>query len=93
MNHGLEYTGGRAVADTLAQLGSEVLFGLPGQHALSIWDGIAEVDLRVVHSRTELAATFAADGYARTSGQPTAVVLSTGPGALNSLTGLMEAAL
>jgi acetolactate synthase-1/2/3 large subunit len=93
MNQDLEYTGGQAVADTLAHLGSDVVFGLPGQHALSIWDALAEVDLLAVHSRTELAATFAADGYARTSGRPAAVVLSTGPGALNSLTGLMEAAL
>ena len=68
MNDGSEYTGGRAVADTLAHLGTDVVFGLPGQHALSIWDAFAEVELRAVHSRTELAATFAADGYARTSG-------------------------
>ncbi|MEO8290091.1 MAG: thiamine pyrophosphate-binding protein [Gaiellaceae bacterium] len=84
--------GGHVVVDALEALGAEAAFGLPGVHALGIWDGLRESRVRYVGFRTELCAAFAADGYARAGGQPAPLLLSTGPGALNSLTGLMEAA-
>jgi acetolactate synthase I/II/III large subunit len=84
--------GGHLVVESLEALGAEVVFGLPGIHALAIWEGLRRSDLRYVGLRTELNAGFAADGYARVSGKPGVVLLSTGPGALNSLTALMEAA-
>jgi acetolactate synthase-1/2/3 large subunit len=84
--------GGHVVVDALESLGAEAAFGLPGVHALAIWDGLRAASLRYVGFRTELNAAFAADGYARAGGKPAALLLSTGPGALNSLTGLMEAA-
>jgi len=84
--------GGHLVVESLEALGAEVVFGLPGIHALGIWEGLRGRDLRFVGLRTELNAAFAADGYARASGRPAPVLLSTGPGALNSLTALMEAA-
>jgi acetolactate synthase-1/2/3 large subunit len=84
--------GGHVVVESLEALGAEVVFGLPGIHALAIWEGLRESNLRYVGLRTELNAGFAADGYARASGKPAVLVLSTGPGALNSLTALMEAA-
>jgi acetolactate synthase-1/2/3 large subunit len=84
--------GGHLVAESLAALGAEVAFGVPGVHALPIWEGLRGGSLSVYGTRTELAAGFAADGYARSSGQPAPLLLSTGPGALNSLTALMEAA-
>ncbi|HEX3689132.1 MAG TPA: thiamine pyrophosphate-binding protein [Solirubrobacteraceae bacterium] len=84
--------GGHLVAESLAALGAEVAFGVPGIHALPIWEGLREGSIAVYGTRTELAAGFAADGYARSSGQPAPLLLSTGPGALNSLTALMEAA-
>jgi acetolactate synthase I/II/III large subunit len=84
--------GGHVVVDALEALGAEAAFGLPGVHALAIWEALRESPLRYVGFRTELNAAFAADGYARASGKPAALLLSTGPGALNSLTGLMEAA-
>jgi acetolactate synthase I/II/III large subunit len=80
------------VVDALEALGAEAAFGLPGVHALGIWEALRESSLRYVGFRTELNAAFAADGYARAGGKPAALLLSTGPGALNSLTGLMEAA-
>jgi acetolactate synthase-1/2/3 large subunit len=83
--------GGHLVAETLEALGAEVAFGLPGVHALAIWDGLRSSGIRYLGFRTELNAAFAADGYARASGTPTPVLLSTGPGALNSLTAIMEA--
>jgi acetolactate synthase-1/2/3 large subunit len=85
-------TGGRLVAESLEALGAEVAFGVPGIHALAIWDGLRTSPIRTVGLRTELSAGFAADGYARTSGRPAPLLLSTGPGALISLAALMEAA-
>ncbi len=85
-------TGGRLVAESLEALGAEVAFGVPGIHALAIWDGLRTSPIRAIGLRTELSAGFAADGYARTSGRPAPLLLSTGPGALISLAALMEAA-
>jgi acetolactate synthase-1/2/3 large subunit len=85
-------TGGRLVAETLEALGAEVAFGVPGVHALAIWDGLRTSSIRTRGFRTELNAGFAADGYARTTGRPAVLLLSTGPGALISLGALMEAA-
>ena len=88
--------GGHLVAESLAALGAEAAFGVPGIHALPIWEGLRDGGgrdpIHVYGTRTELAAGFAADGYARSSGHPAPLLLSTGPGALNSLTALMEAA-
>jgi acetolactate synthase-1/2/3 large subunit len=84
--------GGHVVVETLEALGARVVFGLPGIHALAVWEALRTSSLRAVGLRTELDAGFAADGYARASGRPAPVVLSTGPGALISLAALMEAA-
>ncbi len=85
-------TGGSLVAESLEALGAEVAFGVPGIHALAIWDGLRTSSIAAIGLRTELSAGFAADGYARTSGRPAPLLLSTGPGALISLAALMEAA-
>ncbi|HEU4448985.1 MAG TPA: thiamine pyrophosphate-binding protein [Gaiellaceae bacterium] len=85
-------TGGSLVAESLEAAGAEVAFGVPGIHALAIWEGLRTSSVRAVGLRTELDAGFAADGYARTSGRPAPLLLSTGPGALISLAALMEAA-
>jgi acetolactate synthase I/II/III large subunit len=87
-----ERIGGHVVAESLAALGADVAFGVPGIHALAIWEGLRSGPVRVYGTRTELAAGFAADGYARSSRRPAPLLLSTGPGALNSLTAMMEAA-
>jgi acetolactate synthase-1/2/3 large subunit len=84
--------GGHLVAESLTALGAEAAFGVPGVHALAIWEGLRTSPIRVYGTRTELSAGFAADGYARSSGRPAPLLLSTGPGALNSLTALMESA-
>ncbi len=85
-------TGGSLVAESLEALGAEVAFGVPGIHALAIWASLRTSSIRTIGLRTELSAGFAADGYARTSGRPAPLLLSTGPGALISLAALMEAA-
>jgi acetolactate synthase-1/2/3 large subunit len=84
--------GGHVVAESLAALGAEVAFGVPGIHSLGIWEALRISPVRTYGTRTELCAGFAADGYARSTGRPAPLLLSTGPGALNSLTAIMEAA-
>jgi acetolactate synthase-1/2/3 large subunit len=85
-------TGGELLAECLTSLGADVVFGLPGIHALPAWEGLRRRRIPSVVMRTELSAGFAADGYARSTGRPAPLLLSTGPGALNSMTALMEAA-
>jgi acetolactate synthase-1/2/3 large subunit len=84
--------GGHLVAETLEALGAQVAFGVPGIHALAIWEALRTSPIAAYGNRTELCAGFAADGYARSTGRPAPLLLSTGPGALNSLTAVMEAA-
>ena len=86
-------TGGHVVVETLAALGANVAFGVPGVHALAMWEALrTSGDVKPIVTRTELCAGFAADGYARSSRRAAPLLLSTGPGALNSLTAMMEAA-
>jgi acetolactate synthase I/II/III large subunit len=84
--------GGDVVVDALEALGATAVFGVPGTHALAIWEALRERPIATLGMRTELCAGFAADGYARSSGRVAPLLLSTGPGALNSLTALMESA-
>ena len=75
--------GGHLVVESLEALGADTVFGLPGIHALAIWEALRTSGLRSLAFRSELNAGFAADGYARVSGRPAPLVLSTGPGALD----------
>lgn len=83
--------GGDLVVETLTALGVTTVFGIPGQHALGLFDALSRSDLHFISSRVENNAAFAADGYARATGRPGVLLLSTGPGALTSLAGLQEA--
>ncbi|MET9521004.1 thiamine pyrophosphate-binding protein [Streptomyces coeruleorubidus] len=84
--------GGDLVVETLAGLGATTVFGLPGQHALGMFDALRRSDLRYVGLRVENNAAFAADAYGRITGEAAPLLLSTGPGALTSLAALQEAA-
>ncbi|WP_328790355.1 MULTISPECIES: thiamine pyrophosphate-binding protein [unclassified Streptomyces] len=85
-------TGGDLVVETLRSLGANTVFGLPGQHALALFDAVGRSDLRFVGLRTENNAGFAADAYGRITGEAVPLLLSTGPGALMALPALAEAA-
>ncbi|MFD9368191.1 thiamine pyrophosphate-binding protein [Streptomyces sp. NPDC060020] len=85
-------TGGDLVVETLRSLGATTVFGLPGQHALGLFDAVGRSDLRLVGLRTENNAGFAADAYGRITGEAVPLLLSTGPGALMALPALAEAA-
>jgi len=83
--------GGDLVVETLAALGATTVFGLPGQHALGMFDALRRSDLRYIGLRVENNAGFAADAYGRITGEAAPLLLSTGPGALTSLAALQEA--
>ncbi|WP_181802417.1 thiamine pyrophosphate-binding protein [Streptomyces shenzhenensis] len=85
-------SGGDLVVETLAGLGATTVFGLPGQHALAVFDALRRSALRYVGLRVENNAGFAADAYGRITGEAAPLLLSTGPGALTSLAALHEAA-
>ena len=83
--------GGDLAVETLHALGARTVFGIPGQHALGLFDALSRSPLEFVSNRVENNAAFAADGYARATGEVGVLFLSTGPGALTSLAGLQEA--
>jgi acetolactate synthase-1/2/3 large subunit len=85
-------TGGDVVIESLTALGADTVFGIPGQHALGTFDALRRSDMGYVGLRTELNAGFAADGYARVTGRVAPLLVSTGPGALNTLAALQESA-
>ncbi|MEV4329506.1 thiamine pyrophosphate-binding protein [Streptomyces sp. NPDC049597] len=84
--------GGDLVVETLQGLGATTVFGLPGQHALGMFDALRRSTLTYVGLRVENNAGFAADAYGRVTGEAAPLLLSTGPGALMSLAALQEAA-
>jgi acetolactate synthase-1/2/3 large subunit len=85
-------TGGEWVVEALHAEGVEVVFGIPGVHNLAVYDALLRQSaIRHVLSRHEAGAAFMADGYARASGRPGVVLVTTGPGATNTLTPLVEA--
>ncbi len=84
-------TGAQALVAALEVHGVEVIFGIPGQHALGLWQALSESSIRCVVVRHEQAAAFAAAGYARTSGGVGVCITSTGPGAFNAFAGMGEA--
>jgi acetolactate synthase-1/2/3 large subunit len=83
--------GGDLVVETLEALGAKTVFGIPGQHALGLFDAMGRGNLHFVSSRMENNSAFAADGYSRATSEVGVLFLSTGPGALTSLAGLQEA--
>ncbi|MFG2892759.1 thiamine pyrophosphate-binding protein [Streptomyces sp. NPDC048248] len=84
--------GGDLVVESLTALGASTVFGLPGQHALGVFDALRRSALRYVGLRVENNAGFAADAYARTTHGVAPLLVSTGPGALMTLAALQEAA-
>lgn len=84
-------TGAVRMLESLEQLGVELVFGLPGVHNLPIWKALSESEIRLVGVRHEQTAVYAADGYARATGKLGVAVVTTGPGAANTLGATGEA--
>jgi thiamine pyrophosphate-dependent acetolactate synthase large subunit-like protein len=85
------WTVGRYVVETLAANGIDTVFGIPGVHNIELYRGLESARVRHVLVRHEQNAVFAADGYARASGQPAAAFVISGPGVSNALTALAQA--
>ena len=64
-----ERRGADVLVGALEALGASAVLGVPGTHALAIWDGLRASRVATVGMRTELCAGFAADGYARAAGR------------------------
>ena len=84
-------TGATRLVEMLAGVGVELVFGLPGVHNLPIWKALSGTDIRLVGVRHEQTTAYAADGYARATGRLGVALVTTGPGAANTLAGVGEA--
>ncbi|MFA7552745.1 MAG: acetolactate synthase 3 large subunit [Spongiibacteraceae bacterium] len=85
-------SGGEMVIRALEDEGVEYIFGYPGGAVLHIYDALFQSDkLSHILVRHEQAATHAADGYARATGKPGVVLVTSGPGATNAVTGIATA--
>ena len=87
-----QYVGARLVLKALEEQGVEVIFGYPGGAVLPIYDEIFKQNrIRHVLVRHEQGAVHAAEGYARSTGKVGCVLVTSGPGATNAVTGLTDA--
>ncbi|WP_120499812.1 acetolactate synthase 3 large subunit [Roseovarius sp. EL26] len=89
-----QMSGAKMVVQTLRDQGVDVVFGYPGGAVLPIYDEIFQQnDIRHVLVRHEQGAVHAAEGYARSTGKPGVVLVTSGPGATNAVTGITDALL
>jgi len=84
-------TGGEALVKCLENAGVEYIFGLSGGAALPIFDALVGSKVKLILVRHEQGATHMADGYARATGRPGVVLVTSGPGATNTITGILTA--
>jgi len=87
-----ERSGADILVEALVDLGVELVFGYPGGAVLPIYDAMFRSGkIRHILVRHEQAATHAAEGYARATGKPGVVLVTSGPGATNAVTGITDA--
>ena len=90
----MELNGAQIVVQSLIDEGVEYIFGYPGGAVLHLYDAIfQQEELKHILVRHEQGATHAADGYARATGKPGVVLVTSGPGATNAITGIATAYL
>ncbi|WP_324754552.1 acetolactate synthase 3 large subunit [Roseovarius sp. Pro17] len=89
-----QMTGAKMVVQALKDQGVDVVFGYPGGAVLPIYDEVFQQnDIQHILVRHEQGAVHAAEGYARSTGKPGVVLVTSGPGATNAVTGLTDALL
>ena len=87
-----DLTGAEIVVQALTDLGVEIVFGYPGGAVLPIYDALFNHSrIRHILVRHEAGAVHAAEGYARSTGKPGVVLVTSGPGATNAVTGIADA--
>ncbi len=84
-------TGAEKIVQCLEREGVEIIFGLSGGAVMPIFDALVDSKIKLVLVRHEQGATHMADGYARATGKPGVVLVTSGPGATNTVTGLLTA--
>jgi acetolactate synthase-1/2/3 large subunit len=84
-------TGAEKLIQCLEREGVQHIFGLSGGAAMPLFDALVDSSIQLVLVRHEQGATHMADGYARASGRPGVVLVTSGPGATNTVTGLLTA--
>lgn len=88
----MELSGGQILVQCLKDEGVEFVFGYPGGSVLHIYDAIFhQDDVKHILVRHEQGATHSADAYARATGKPGVVLVTSGPGATNAVTGIATA--
>ena len=88
----MELTGAQIIIECLKAEDVDYVFGYPGGAVLHIYDAFyAQEDVQHILVRHEQGATHAADGYARSTGKPGVVLVTSGPGATNAVTGIATA--
>ena len=86
-----ERSGAQALVDSLAKAGTEILFGYPGGAVLDIFNCLPEAPFQFILGRHEQGSVHMADGYARATGKVGVCLVTSGPGATNTITGLATA--
>lgn len=90
----MELSGAQILVQSLKDEGVEYIFGYPGGAVLHLYDALfQQEDIKHILVRHEQGATHAADGYARATGKPGVVLVTSGPGATNAITGIATAYL
>jgi acetolactate synthase-1/2/3 large subunit len=83
--------GAQVLIECLEKEGVEYIFGYSGGAALPIFDALYDSKIKLILTRHEQGASHMADGYARATGKPGVVLVTSGPGATNTITGIMTA--
>jgi len=87
----MEMSGAQILMAVLQEQGVDTVFGFPGGAVIDIYDELVKTDIRHILVRHEQGAVHAADGYVRASGRPGVCLVTSGPGATNTVTGIATA--
>lgn len=84
-------SGAQVIIECLKREGVEIIFGYPGGSVIPLFDALLDSPIKLILVRHEQGATHMADGYARATGRPGVALVTSGPGATNTMTGLYTA--
>lgn len=91
MSSAVKMNGAAALVKCLESMGVEYVFGYIGGAVLPVFDALYDSSIKLIITRHEQGATHMADGYARVTGKPGVVLVTSGPGATNAVTGMLTA--
>lgn len=87
----MKLKGAEILMEVLKDEGVDTIFGFPGGAVIDIYDALAKTDIRHILVRHEQGAVHAADGYARAKGKVGVCLVTSGPGATNTVSGIASA--